>query len=127
MDRDRELCTKATNRSIPSRLPVLLGDRRRSHAALRAALRRRRKNNAAHGTVELRLPLTSPTSFARAGINFFYDTGTAYEYGVSLGDARFHHALGVGAFFKVLIGLRIDMGWDLEGGSRFSVESQMKF
>ena len=84
-------------------------------------------DNAATGTVELRIPLTSPTSFARAGIHFFYDTGTAYDYGVSLSEARFHHALGVGAFFKVLIGLRIDMGWDLEGGSRFSIESQMKF
>ena len=84
-------------------------------------------DNAAYGTVELRLPLTSPTSFARVGLHFFYDTGTAYDYGVRFDSARFHHALGVGAFLKVLIGLRIDMGWDLEGGSRFSIESQMKF
>lgn len=85
-------------------------------------------DSAALGTVELRQPLTSPLSFARAGLHFFYDTGAVYNDGESLGGARFHHGVGVGVFVRALIiGIRMDVGWDLDGGSRFHIASSMKF
>ena len=85
-------------------------------------------DSAAHATAELRLPLTSPLSFARGGIHFFYDTGAVYDYGESIGGARFHHGVGTGVFFRAaIIGIRLDVGWDLEGGTRFHIASSVKF
>ena len=85
-------------------------------------------DNAALGTVELRQPLTSPLSFVRAGVHAFYDTGAVYDDGESLGGTRFHHGLGMGVFLRAaIIGVRMDVGWDLEGGSRFHIASSMKF
>jgi len=85
-------------------------------------------DNASLAAVELRLPLTSPLSFARGGIHVFYDTGAVYDDGESLGGARFHHAVGTGVFFRVaIIGVRTDVGWDLEGSTRFHIASSVKF
>jgi outer membrane protein assembly factor BamA len=85
-------------------------------------------DNIAHGTVELRLPLTSPLSFSRAGFHFFYDTGAVFADGERLSDAEFHHGVGVGFFFRIaVIGVRADVGWDLEGGTRFHVGSGFRF
>jgi outer membrane protein assembly factor BamA len=85
-------------------------------------------DNAALGTVELRLPLTKATSFVRAGVHAFYDVGAVYDDGESLTGAPFHQGVGLGAFFRIaFIGARIDLGFDLEGGTRVHVESKMKF
>lgn len=85
-------------------------------------------DNRALATAELRLPMTSPLSFARAGFHVFYDTGAVYDHGVGIRKARFHHGVGVGTFFRfAMIGLRTDVGWDLEGTTRFHIASQFKF
>ncbi len=85
-------------------------------------------DNIAHGTVELRLPLTSPLSFYRAGVHFFYDTGAVFDNGQRLRDSEFHHGVGVGCFLRIaVIGVRADVGWDLEGGTRFHVGSGFRF
>jgi len=85
-------------------------------------------DNRAIGTVELRLPVTSPLSFGRAGVHLFYDGGAAYDYGESLEQATWHHGVGGGFFFRVaMIGLRVDVGFDLEGGTRFHIGSNFKF
>ena len=85
-------------------------------------------DDAALGTVELRVPLTDVGSFARAGVHFFYDIGAVYDDGGSLRQARFHDAVGAGAFFRVaVVGVRVDWGFALEGGSRFHVASNFKF
>lgn len=85
-------------------------------------------DSTAIATVELRLPLTSPLSFARGGIHFFYDAATVYNDGESFGDADWHHGVGAGVFFNVaIVGVRLDVGWDLEGGTRFHIENGVKF
>jgi outer membrane protein assembly factor BamA len=85
-------------------------------------------DNAALGSLELRLPLTSVLSFARAGVHVFLDTGAVYDEGGSLRRARFHNGAGFGVFFRIaMIGLRADLGFDLEGGTRFHVGSSFKF
>jgi outer membrane translocation and assembly module TamA len=85
-------------------------------------------DNAAIGSLELRLPLTSSLSLARAGVHFFFDTGAVYDEGGSLRRARFHNGAGFGGFFRIaMIGLRVDLGFNLEGGTRFHVGSGFKF
>ena len=82
----------------------------------------------AMATVELRVPLTSPLSFGRGGVHFFYDTAAVYDDGESFGNAQWHHGVGTGFFFNVaIIGVRVDVGWDLEGETRFHIENSMKF
>ncbi len=85
-------------------------------------------DSSAVATVELRVPLTSPLSFGRGGVHFFYDTAAVYNDGESFSGADWHHGVGTGLFFNVaIIGVRLDVGWDLEGGTRFHIESSMKF
>lgn len=85
-------------------------------------------DNSAIATVELRIPLTSPLSFGRGGVHFFYDMAAVYDHGESFGDAIWHHGVGAGLFLRVaIIGVRLDVGWDLEGGTRFHIENSMKF
>ena len=85
-------------------------------------------DNIALTTLELRWPLTSPLSFARAGVHFFWDSGAVYDYGQSFGDAKFHHGVGLGGFFRVaIVSARVDVGWDLEGSTRFHIASGFKF
>ncbi len=85
-------------------------------------------DNMALATVELRLAATRLLQFARVGLYFFYDTGTAYDYGDKLGDATWYEGAGVGGFFRVFfITVRADVGWNLRGGTRFHIASKMKF
>ena len=85
-------------------------------------------DSSAIATVELRLPLTSPLSFGRGGVHFFYDTAKVYNDGESFSDSEWHHGVGTGLFFNVaIVGVRFDLGWDLEGGTRFHIGSSMKF
>jgi hemolysin activation/secretion protein len=85
-------------------------------------------DNITLAAVELRLPLSSPMAFYRAGFHFFYDSGTVYDYGQKLSDATFHHGVGMGFFFRVaVIGVRADVGFDLEGNTRFHFGSGFRF
>lgn len=85
-------------------------------------------DNSASTTVELRLPVTSPLSFGNAGVHLFYDLATVYDDGESFGDAPWHQGVGGGFFFNVaIVGFRVDLGWDLEGGTRVHFASTMKF
>ena len=85
-------------------------------------------DNRAMATVELRLPLSDVLSFARSGVHVFYDTGTVYDDGESLRRARFRHGVGGGFFFRfAIIGVRADVGWDLEGTTRFHIAGSFKF
>lgn len=85
-------------------------------------------NNAAIGTLELRVPLTTPLSFARAGVHAFVDTGAVHDDGTRLRKTRFHTGVGAGAFFRfAVIGVRVDVGFDLEGNTRWHIASGFKF
>jgi outer membrane protein assembly factor BamA len=85
-------------------------------------------DNITLAAVELRLPLTSPLSFGRVGIHLFFDTGTVYDYGQKLSDAKFYQGVGFGGFFRVaIIGVRADLGFDLEGNIRFHIGSGFRF
>lgn len=79
-------------------------------------------------TLELRVPLTSTLALRRAGIHVFYDTGSAFEHTIELRKAKFHHGVGFGGFFRIaFVGVRVDLGFDLEGNTRLHFGSQFKF
>jgi outer membrane protein assembly factor BamA len=85
-------------------------------------------DNITLASAELRLPLTSPLAFYRAGIHFFFDSGTVYDYGQKLSKAKFYQGVGLGGFFRVaVIGVRFDVGFDLEGSTRFHIGSGFRF
>lgn len=52
------------------------------------------------GSVELRLPLTSPLSVGKLGVSAFVDTGTVYGKGQRLGDREWERGAGGGVWFS---------------------------
>lgn len=85
-------------------------------------------DNRALGAVEWRLPVTPPVQVGEAGVLLFFDTGAVYAHGTPLGDARFHHGVGAGAWLDAaLLGLKIDVGWDLEDSVRVHFSTGVRF
>jgi outer membrane protein assembly factor BamA len=52
------------------------------------------------GSVELRLPLTSPLSVGKLGVSAFVDTGTVHGQGQRLGDREWERGAGGGVWFS---------------------------
>jgi len=85
-------------------------------------------DNRALGAVEWRLPVTPPVEVGEAGILLFFDTGAAYDHDTPLGDARFRHGVGAGAWLDAtLLGLKVDVGWDLEEDVRVHFSTGVRF
>lgn len=53
------------------------------------------------GSVEWRIPLTSPISVGKFGVSLFADWGTAYDHGQRLRDQPIRNGVGGGAWFSV--------------------------
>src|SRR5262249_52061680 len=51
------------------------------------------------GSLELRLPLTSPLGIAKLGVSGFVDTGTIYSKGERLADQTFRRGVGGSVWF----------------------------
>jgi outer membrane protein assembly factor BamA len=52
------------------------------------------------GSVEVRLPLTSPLSIGKFGVNAFVDAGTVYGKGERLADQTLKRGVGAGVWFS---------------------------
>jgi outer membrane protein assembly factor BamA len=57
-------------------------------------------DTAVTGSLELRVPLSSPLHVARFGVSAFVDTGTAYDYGARLADQPLHVGIGGGVWWS---------------------------
>ena len=80
------------------------------------------------GSLELRMPLTSPASIARAGLTAFFDTGTVYDDGTKLSRARFRHGVGGGFFvFAFGLGFKLEAGYDLDNSVKVHFGTQFRF
>jgi outer membrane protein assembly factor BamA len=80
------------------------------------------------GSVEWRVPLTSPVSFGRAGASLFADTGAVHSATDRLQDVRFRTGVGAGLFFNAAIfNLNLDVARGLGGGFRLHVSSGFQF
>jgi outer membrane protein assembly factor BamA len=70
------------------------------------------------GSVELRVPFSSPLSTGRVGFNVFMDAGVAAPYGQRLADAARHRSAGAGLFLVApLVRLNLDVARSLDGHS----------
>jgi len=54
-------------------------------------------------SVELRVPLSSPLSIGKFGVNTFFDTATVYPKGDRLADQEFRRGFGVGVWFSAAV------------------------
>jgi outer membrane protein assembly factor BamA len=85
-------------------------------------------DNIAVGSVELRVPFSSPLSIGRVGFNVFADVGAAYDRGVKLGDANYQWGYGAGLFFSATIfKLNLDVATDGNGHTRAHLTSGFRF
>jgi hypothetical protein len=60
------------------------------------------------GSIELRVPVTSPLSVGRFGVSAFVDVGAAYDEGARLADQPLERAVGGGVWFSVAF-VRVDL------------------
>ena len=80
----------------------------------------RASDNIAAGSVELRIPLTSPLSIGRFGIKAFVDMGTAYLSGDTLADQAFDQSFGGGAYLHLtILSLSLDVAKGRGGDTKF--------
>jgi hypothetical protein len=65
-------------------------------------------DNAMTGSLELRVPLSSPLTVAKIGVNAFVDWGTVYDHGQRLRDQSFAEGVGGGAWLSLAV-LRLNV------------------
>lgn len=81
------------------------------------------------GSTELRVPLTSPLSFARLGVTAFFDVAKAYDAGQRPSDVRWSRGAGAGFFIAVpFVKLNFHFAHSLDGnGNRLHISSGFTF
>jgi len=81
------------------------------------------------GSVELRIPLTSPLSFARMGTTAFFDVAKAYDVSQGPADVPWFRGAGAGFFIAVpFVKLNFHFAHSLDGyGNRLHVSSGFTF
>ena len=85
-------------------------------------------DNLAVGSIEVRVPLSSPLSIGRLGMSVFGDVGAAYDRGTSLQDAGYRWGYGAGAFFSATVfRFNLDVATDGRGGARVHAASGFRF
>jgi hemolysin activation/secretion protein len=60
------------------------------------------------GSLELRVPLTSPMNIGKVGVSVFVDAAAAYDKGQRLSDQRLRRGVGGGVWFAAAI-LRVNL------------------
>jgi hypothetical protein len=85
-------------------------------------------DNIAAGSVELRVPFSSPLSVGRVGFNVFTDVGAAYDRGTKLRDGTYQWGYGAGLFFSATVfKLNLDVATDGKGKTRAHLVSGFRF
>lgn len=114
-----------TDRPVPGYLKVLLGrdgTLRGVRAASAAA------DTTAAGTLELRVPITSPLSIGKVGVRAFIDAAAGYDAGLDIRRQRFERGIGGGVWFSAtVIRLGVDVAHSSTGSTRVFVSSGMNF
>ena len=86
-------------------------------------------DNIALLSAEWRVPLTPPAPVGLVGLNFFFDSGSVYDWGTSLGQARFYNGAGAGMYFFIaFVGLQVDVAYGFEDdGVRFHFSTGFRY
>lgn len=113
------------DRTLPPYEQALLG----GMASLRGfRTGHRAGDNMLAGTLEFRVPLNSPMRFANTGLRIFADSGTTWNHGERLEDARADTGVGAGWFIVApLFRFGIDVAQGLDSGTRAHVQFGITF
>ncbi len=85
-------------------------------------------DNLIGASAELRIPLNSPMGISRLGVSLFADTGTVWDAGTRLSDARFRTGGGAGVFLLAsLFQVSLDVGFREGGGARVHFTTGLQF
>lgn len=85
-------------------------------------------DNLAAGSIEVRMPVSSPLKVGRLGVSVFADVGAAYDRGTAIGDADYRWGYGAGAFFSATVfRFNLDVATDGRGGARVHAASGFRF
>ena len=80
------------------------------------------------GTVEVRLPVSSPRNVGRAGVAIFVDSGAIYDGHTTLAHAKYDTGIGAGWFLQLpVLSFRIDVAHGLSAGTRAHVTLGVTF
>jgi hypothetical protein len=80
------------------------------------------------GSVELRIPTTSPLRMARFGFNVFMDAGTTYDKGQRFSDQRLEKGVGVGVWATApLFRFSVAVARGIGSGTRVHVGAGLTF
>jgi outer membrane protein assembly factor BamA len=82
----------------------------------------------AAGSLEIRMPISSPRNFGRAGIAIFADSGATYDAKTSLDHAKLDTDVGAGWFLQMpVLSFRIDVAHGLGASTRAHVTLGVTF
>jgi hemolysin activation/secretion protein len=81
------------------------------------------------GSVEMRVPFSSPLSTGRAGFTVFMDAARTTTFGQPLGDAKTYRGAGAGVFMVIpFITLNLSVAHSLDGyGTRVHFSTGFSF
>jgi hemolysin activation/secretion protein len=80
------------------------------------------------GSMELRVPLTSPLSVGKGGVSAFVDVGTVYDKGERLRDRAFARGVGGGVWFSAtVVRLNLTVAHGLGGSTRVQFGTSLIF
>lgn len=113
------------NRPVPDYLKVLRG-RDSTLRGFRAATDA--GDSTAAGSIELRVPVSSPLSLGKLGVRAFIDAATVYDAGERLRAQHFERGVGGGVWFTAtLIRLAFDVAHGSNGSTRAQLTSGLSF
>ena len=85
-------------------------------------------DSTAAGTLEFRLPITSPLSIGKLGVRAFVDAATAYDAGASIRRQHFERGVGGGVWFTAtVIRFALDVAHGSSGATRVQLSSGLLF
>jgi len=82
----------------------------------------------ATGSIELRIPATSPLRIARFGYSIFMDAGTTYDHGERFGDQKLEKGVGAGIWATApLFRIGFSVARGLGSGTRVHIAAGLTF
>jgi hemolysin activation/secretion protein len=74
------------------------------------------------GSIELRVPLTSPLSLGKPGVSAFVDVAKTYDKGQRFGDEKFERGIGGAVWFSAaFLRLSVAVAHGIGGSTRAHV------
>ena len=82
----------------------------------------------AAGSLELRVPLTSPLSVGKVGVSAFVDAAAVYDHGERLADQDFRYGVGGGVWFSAaFLRLNLAVAHGIGGSTRAHFGTSVTF